>query len=176
MRPTALVAAAVLLGALAGFGVRERALLRAFAGAGLRLRGLPEFVTPDRGLGLDALLGIAHTVLLGLLWGAVVALVAARMRRWSGWGAAVAAALVIAGVLLLDPRLPAPLRLAAGAIGGAERAVCAVALVVASAATASAAQRATPGASGIGMASVARAPRGADDVPVARDVGADGPS
>ncbi len=188
--PAALVAAAALVGVLAGFGVRGRETLRAFSSAGLRLRGLPEFLTPDRGLGLDALLGIAHATALGLAWGLLATFVAARARRWGAWAMALAVAVVVALVLLLDPRLPTPLRLAAGAIGGAERAVCAVAIAIvgavagtsaavrAGAASSAASRAATTRHAALGEPAlrVAPPPRGSDEARAAPDPRLDEPS
>jgi hypothetical protein len=130
VRRAAFLAAAATLGVLAGFGMREGLPLVVLGGAGLRLRGLPEFVTPDRGVGPTALLGAAHTGLLAYAWGSLAALLAWRL---GGWRGAAAAALVAAGIHLLDPRLPALLRLGAGAPSPGQRLLCVAALAAAAA-------------------------------------------
>ncbi len=126
----AFLAASATLGVLAGFGAREGLPLIVLGGAGLRLRGLPEFVTPDRGVGPTAILGAAHTGLLAYAWGSLVALLAWRL---GGWRGVVAAAAMAAGIHLLDPRLPALLRLGAGAPSPGQRLLCVTALAAAAA-------------------------------------------
>jgi hypothetical protein len=124
-----MLAAAGALGLLAGIGVREGAPLIVLGTAGLRLRGLPEFITPDRGVGLMTLLGAVHVLLVAYGWGLLAASVARRLR---GWPAVAALAALAAALVLVDPLLPAFLRLGAGAPSGGERVLCA--LVVAAAA------------------------------------------
>jgi hypothetical protein len=126
----AFLAAAATLGVLAGFGAREGLPLIVLGGAGLRLRGLPEFVTPDRGVGPTAILGAAHTGLLAYAWGSLVAMLAWRL---GGWRGVVAVAVVAVGIHAIDPRLPAFLRLGAGAPSPAQRLLCVTALAAAAA-------------------------------------------
>jgi hypothetical protein len=130
----AALAAAATVGALVGFGLTDGASLARLAAVTLRLRGLPEFVTPDRGAVGAALLGGTHAALLAGLWGAALAvfarLLARRgLRAWQVGAALAAAALAAAAA---DTLLPTPLRFAAGVLAPAERAVAA--LLVAAAA------------------------------------------
>jgi hypothetical protein len=124
-----MLAAASALGLLAGFGVREGAPLVVLGAAGLRLRGLPEFITPDRGVGPMTLLGALHATLVAYGWGLLAASVARRLR---GWPAVAALAALAAALVLIDPLLPAFLRLGAGAPSTGERVLCT--LVIAAAA------------------------------------------
>jgi hypothetical protein len=106
------VAAAATGGALIGLGVRDRTPGRALALVGQRLRGVPDFVTPDAGFGLAALLGAAHHTVVIMAWGAVFALLAGHLR---GVRLLLVAALFAAAVWLLNAyALPAPLRFADG--------------------------------------------------------------
>jgi hypothetical protein len=99
-------------GALIGLGVRDRTPGRALALVGQRLRGVPDFITPDAGFGLAALLGAAHHTLVVMAWGAVFALLAGHLR---GVRLLLVAALFAALVWLLNAfALPAPLRFADG--------------------------------------------------------------
>lgn len=94
----------------------------------LRLRGLPEFVLPDRGAVGAALVGGAHAALVSGAWGAALAIVAGRLAR-RGKSPVVAGAVLAGGALLvaaLDVLLPTPLRLAAGALAPAERVMTAL--------------------------------------------------
>jgi len=79
---------------------------------GQRLRGVPDFVTPDAGLGLAALLGAAHHTLVVIAWGTLFALLAGRLR---GPRLLLLAAVFAAAVWLLNAyALPAPMRFADG--------------------------------------------------------------
>jgi len=121
----AVLAAAATLGALVGFGVRDGASLARLGVVTLRLRGLPEFVLPDRGAVGSALLGGTHAALVSGMWRAALAVIAERCAR-RGLPAAVAGAVLAGAALLLaavDGFLPTPLRLAAGALAPAERMV-----------------------------------------------------
>lgn len=124
----AFLAAAATLGVLAGFGVREGLPMTVLGGAGLRLRGLPEFVTPDRGVGPTAILGALHTGALAYGWGLLAAWLAWRLGGWRGVAAVAALA---AGIVAVDPGLPALLRLGAGAPSGAQRILCVATLAAA---------------------------------------------
>jgi hypothetical protein len=130
----AALGAASAVGALVGFGVRGGASLGRLGVVTLRLRGLPEFVAPDRGALGAAMLGGLHVAVVSGVWGAAAAALAARARSWQAHGSpAVAAALLVAlaAVLLaLDAVLPAALRLAGGSLVPPER-VLATALIVA---------------------------------------------
>jgi hypothetical protein len=128
VRRAALLAAAAALGLLAGFGVGEGTPLVVLGGAALRLRGLPDFVTPDRGVGLYTLLGALHAGLIAYGWGL---LASATARRLTGWTAVGALAALAAAVIALDPLLPTVLRLAAGAPSTGERVLCVLGLVAA---------------------------------------------
>ena len=129
----ATLAAAAAIGALVGFGISDGASLARLGAVTLRLRGLPEFVSPDRGAVGAALLGGAHVALVSGIWGACAGALNARLvgRLRPAGSAAVLAGF---GVLLAlaDGALPATLRLAAGALSPAERVV--VALTVSTAA------------------------------------------
>jgi hypothetical protein len=124
----ALLAAAATAGALVGFGMRERAPARFFSAAGQQLRGVPAFVTPDRGFGTAAWLGIAQHLVVVALWAVLFTSLAARLRGLALVGAAAAFA---TAVFVVDGVLPDALRLAAGALSGPQRLV--VAIVFASA-------------------------------------------
>ena len=123
VRRAAALAAAGALGLLAGYGLGDGTPLIVLGTAGLRLRGLPEFVTPDRGVGLMTLLGGVHAALVAYGWGLVAATVARRLR---GWGVVAALAVVAVVLTLIDPFLPTVLRLGAGAPSTGERALCAL--------------------------------------------------
>jgi hypothetical protein len=119
------LAAGALLGACVGFGVRAGSPFVVFTGATNRLRGLPDFVSPDRGLGRLALLGLAHTAVVAALWGALLVLAARAPRgRRAALALTLATALALAA---LDAVLPEFLRLAAGAPGAVQRVVLALA-------------------------------------------------
>ena len=124
----AFLAAAAALGVLAGFGARDGMPMTVLGGAGLRLRGVPEFVTPDRGVGPTAILGALHAGLVAYAWGLLAALLAWRLGGWRGVLAVVALA---AGIVAVDARLPALLQLAAGAPSPAQRLLCVASLAVA---------------------------------------------
>jgi hypothetical protein len=130
----AVLGAAAALGALIGFGVRGGASLGRLGVVTLRLRGLPEFVAPDRGAVGAAMLGGLHIAVVSGLWGAAAAALARRVRTWQAHGSPAVAAtllLTLALVLLaLDAVLPAALRLAGGSLVTPER-VLATALIVA---------------------------------------------
>ncbi len=126
VRRAAVLAAAGALGLLAGYGLGAGTPLVVLGTAGLRLRGLPEFVTPDRGVGLMTLLGAVHAALVAYGWGLLAATVARRLR---GWGVVAALAVVAIVLTLIDPFLPAFLRLGAGAPSTGERALCALVAV-----------------------------------------------
>jgi hypothetical protein len=118
-----LLAAAATAGALVGFGVRERAPARFFSAAGQQLRGVPPFVTPDRGFGLAAWLGILQHVVVVVLWAILFTSLAGRLR---GLALAGAAAAFATAVFFVDAALPDTLRLAAGALSVPQRFVVAV--------------------------------------------------
>jgi hypothetical protein len=128
VRRAAVLAAAAAIGLLAGFGVREGSPLLVLGGAGLRLRGLPEFVTPDRGVGVFTLLGALHAGLVAYGWGLLAASLGRRLAAWPAAGALVLLGATIAAV---DPLLPTILRLAAGAPSTGQRVLCALVLVAA---------------------------------------------
>ena len=127
-RTAALLATAIVLGLLTGFGVREGPPLALFDAAALRLRGLPEFLAPDGRPGPWTLVGLLHAAGLAYVWGLVAASLARTVRGPLAWGALLALAVVLTW---LDARLPAPLRLAAGALLPAQRLVVVAALVAA---------------------------------------------
>ncbi len=130
----ATLAAAAALGALVGFGLSDGASLARFGVVTLRLRGLPEFVAPDRGAVGAALLGGAYAALTSAGWGAGLAVLAGALARRGVPPVRVAGALALAALLAAaaDPLLPTPLRLAAGALAASERVL--TALLVAAAA------------------------------------------
>lgn len=97
------------------------------AGAGLRLRGVPEFVTPDRSVGLPAVMGGLHAGLVSYAWGLLAAWLALRLPGWRGAAAVGGLAL---GIHLVDPRLPTIARIAAGAPSAGQRALCVLLLAV----------------------------------------------
>jgi hypothetical protein len=139
----AAVAAAATLGVLAGFGARDGMPLVVLESAGLRLRGVPDFVAPDPGFGWPALLGGVHAAALAFLCGALVARLTARVPAALAWLPAVFVGSVL---VLADPRLPAALRLGAGAPSPAQRALGVATLVTAAALVARLAARpAAPG-------------------------------
>jgi hypothetical protein len=75
----ATLAAAAAIGALVGFGISDGASLARLGAVTLRLRGLPEFVSPDRGAVGAALLGGAHVALVSGIWGACAGALNARL-------------------------------------------------------------------------------------------------
>ena len=85
-------------------------------------------MTPDRGFGLAAWMGVAHHVLVIALWAVLFTALAGRLR---GLALAGAAAAFAAALFLADAALPNVLRLAAGALTNPQRLV--VALVCAGA-------------------------------------------
>ena len=106
------VAAGATSGALIGLGVRDGAPGRALALAGQRLRGVPDFIVPETGLGLSALLGAAHLALLVIAWGVLFTVLADGLR---GARLLAVAALFSAAVWLLNAHaLPPSLRFADG--------------------------------------------------------------
>ncbi len=117
----ATLAAAVTLGALVGFGLHDGASLSRLSAVALRLRGLPEFVAPDRRAVGAALVGGVQASIVGGAWGAGLAALAGALahRGVAPRVAAVAAATIALAVV--DAVLPTPLRLAAGALAPAER-------------------------------------------------------
>jgi hypothetical protein len=126
-----LLAVAATAGALVGFGMRERAPARFFSAAGQQLRGVPAFVTPDRGFGVAAWLGIVQHLVVVVLWAILFTSLAARLRGIALAGAAAAFATV---VFVADGALPGTLRLAAGALSVPQRFVLAVVFAAALAA------------------------------------------
>lgn len=139
VRASALAAAAAL-GVMIGIGLRgagsdgwTTALARLSVVA-LRLRGLPEFITPDRNGGMAAVFGGVHIALLAAAWGSVVGVMYRLLAARRTPAPYAAAALVGVGAALVsaDALLPAPLRLAAGTLGGAEWALM-VGVVIAAA-------------------------------------------
>jgi hypothetical protein len=142
----ATLAAAATVGALVGFGLTDGASLARLAAVSLRLRGLPEFVSPDRRAVGAALVGGVHAAALAGAWGAALTALARTLARRGvpAWqvGAMLAAA-ALAGAAA-DALLPTPLRFAAGALAPLERA--ATALLVAGAAWAGARMSEAPGA------------------------------
>lgn len=124
----ATLAAAATLGALVGLGVRGGASLGRLGVIQLRLRGLPEFVTADRHAVGAALLGGAHLVAVSGAWGGALAWALGALRRRGAnrlltAGAALAGAATVA---LVDAALPDVLRLGAGSLSAAERALAAL--------------------------------------------------
>ncbi|MDF1505473.1 hypothetical protein PYV61_21155, partial [Roseisolibacter sp. H3M3-2] len=128
-RPAALAALAALA-VLAGFGARDGTPLSVLERAGLRLRGIPDFVAPDPGVGWPAVLGGVHAAAIGFLLALLVARVTARVPAALAWLPAVGVGSL---VLLVDPRLPEALRLGAGADRPALRALGVTTLVAAAA-------------------------------------------
>ncbi|HEY0780584.1 MAG TPA: hypothetical protein VGD56_21685 [Gemmatirosa sp.] len=136
----AALAAAAALGVMIGFGLRGvgadgwRTALARLAVVALRLRGVPEFVTPDRDAGAGPVFGGLQVAGIAAAWGAIVGAVRRRLVARAARPGLRAAVLV--GVLValasLDTLLPIPLRLAAGTLTGAEWAMM-VALVAAAA-------------------------------------------
>jgi hypothetical protein len=127
---SATLAAAATVGALVGFGIADGASLSRLAVVSLRLRGLPEFVTPDRRALAAAAVGGAYAALTGAAWGAALGAGAERLARRGVRAPRLAAALAAAALVaaLADGWLPLPLRLAAGALAPAERALTALLL------------------------------------------------
>ena len=129
----AALGAAAALGALIGFGVRSGASLGRLGVVTLRLRGLPEFVAPDRGALGAAMLGGLHVAVVAGLWGAAAAALGRRVRTWHARGTpALACALLLLLALLvlgLDAVFPTALRLAGGSLATPER-VLATGLIV----------------------------------------------
>jgi hypothetical protein len=101
------VAAGATCGALVGLGVREGAPGRALALAGQRLRGVPDFIVPDPGLGAMALLGAAHHTLLLIAWALLFSVLADGLRglRLLGVAALFAAAVWLVNAHALPPLL-----------------------------------------------------------------------
>jgi hypothetical protein len=126
--PAALLAAAATAGALVGFGMRDRAPGRLLAAAGEQLRGVPAFVTPDRGFGFAAWLGVAHHVVVVAVWSLLFAFLAGRLR---GLALAAAAAAFGVAVFVIDGVLPGGARLAAGTLAAPQRLVVVGVLTVA---------------------------------------------
>ena len=124
----AALGAAVAVGALVGFGVRDGRPTTMLGAVGLRLRGLPEFVTPDARLDATAALGGVQAALVAALWALAVG---ALVRRWRGRGALAVALAAGAALALVAAALPTPLRLAAGVLAPGQRALVALALALA---------------------------------------------
>jgi hypothetical protein len=124
----AALAAAAAVGALVGFGRADGAALSRLGAVVLRLRGLPEFVAPDRGAVGTALVGAGYAALTAGVWGAALAALAVVLARRGTAPPWRAAALVLAALVLAaaDAALPTPLRLAAGALGPGERVLTAL--------------------------------------------------
>jgi hypothetical protein len=99
----ATLAAAATVGALVGFGLTDGASLSRLGVVALRLRGLPEFVSPDRGALGPALLGGVHAAVGGGAWGAALAALAGALRARGARG-------VVTGAALAAPRSPSPPR------------------------------------------------------------------
>jgi len=119
------LATATTLGALVGFGVRAGAATGLLSAGGLALRGLPDVVSPDRGIGLSTIAGALQHAAVTLAWSIVFTAVAGRWRGTRGVVAALACAVL---VWVVDARLPTPLRLAAGVLDPAQRALVATLL------------------------------------------------
>ena len=135
----AATAVAAALGVMLGLGVGgagsngwATALAR-LAVVALRLRGVPEFVTPDRDAGAGALGGGIHVAFTAGVWGVLVGAVVARVdaRQMRPLAAAAFVAATGLGLAVLDRLLPPPLRLAAGTLDGAEWALMIGAVVLA---------------------------------------------
>lgn len=118
--PAGLLGAAATAGALVGFGLREGTPGRFLASAGQPLLGVPSFVTPDRAFGPTAWLGVAQHVVVVLGWAMLFAAIAGRWRGGARWAAGVIVGVV---VFVADGALPDALRIAGGALTGAQRAV-----------------------------------------------------
>lgn len=122
------MAAASALGVVIGLGIRGASAsgwataLARLSIVALRLRGVPEFVTPDRDGGVAAVLGGAHVAGIAAVWGMVVGAAADRLavRRTAPY--VMLPALIAVGVALaaVDAVLPASLRIAAGTLATAE--------------------------------------------------------
>lgn len=124
----AAVAAAAALGVMVGLGLRgvgsagwTTALAR-LAVVALRLRGLPEFVTPDRDGGGTAVYGGLHVAVVAAIWGTVIGATERMLTARHAPRAYAAAAVVgvTAGLVSADTFLPMPARLAAGTLTGTE--------------------------------------------------------
>lgn len=121
-------AAAAALGVMIGFGLTgvgsdgATTALARLSVVALRLRGLPEFVTPDRDRGLAAALGGLHVAALAAGWGALLGATwrALLARRTPARFAVPALAGVVAALVSADTLVPAPFRLAAGTLAGVE--------------------------------------------------------
>ncbi len=124
----ATLAAAATLGVLVGLGIWEGASLGRLGVVTNRLRGLPEFVAPDRRALGTALVGGAWAAVTGGAWGAALGqlVAAADARGLRGARALAAAGLGGLALAVVDPLLPTPLRLAAGALAPAERVLAAL--------------------------------------------------
>lgn len=137
-RPAALAAAAAL-GVLVGLGLRgvgsdgPATALARLAVVALRLRGLPEFVRPDRDGGLAGLAGGLHVAGVAAAWGAAIGAVRRRLvARGAGPGlTATALGGAVLGLAAFDTLLPPPLRLAAGTLTGPEWALLVAAIALA---------------------------------------------
>ncbi len=113
---------------MVGFGLRGvgadgwTTALSRLAVVALRLRGVPEFVTPDRDSGAGSIMGGLQVAGIAAAWGAILAAVRRRLSaRGTAPGACTAAlAGVLAALAGADTVLPASLRLAAGTLTGAE--------------------------------------------------------
>lgn len=129
----ATLAAAATVGALVGFGLTDGASLSRLGVVALRLRGLPEFVSPDRSALGPALLGGAHAAVVGGAWGAALAAVAGvlRARRTRAPLAVAALAAAALAFAAADAVLPVALRIAAGALARGERVLVALLVAVA---------------------------------------------
>jgi hypothetical protein len=130
----AALAAATVVGALIGFGRADGAALSRLGAVVLRLRGLPEFVAPDRGAVGTALVGAGYAAVTAGAWGASLAALDVALARRGAAPPWRLAAITLAALALAaaDAVLPTPLRLAAGALGPGERVLTAL-LVAASA-------------------------------------------
>ena len=114
------LAAAATLGALVGFGVRAGGAAQLLSAGGLALRGLPDVVSPDRGIGIATIAGTLQHAAVVLAWSAAFVAIAARWRVARG---VVAAVLFAAVAWAVDGRLPTALRVAAGVPDPAQRVV-----------------------------------------------------
>lgn len=132
-------AAAAALGVMLGLGLAgvgsngPATALARLSVVALRLRGLPEFVTPDRDGGLAATYGGLQVAALAAAWGGVLGamwrvLVTRRTPRRVG-GAALAG--VLAALIGADTLAPTPFRLAAGTLAGPEWRLMIVAVALA---------------------------------------------
>lgn len=115
-------------GALVGFGVRLGAPLALLTAAGDRLRGLPPFVVPDRGVVASTFVGVVQHVVIASLWAWLAARLARSVRGVARVGIAAGVALVSVSV---DRVLPAALSISVGVATPPQRAMLATLLAAA---------------------------------------------